>query len=359
MTLKLSAISALALTAALCGCKEEAAEPAEVRSVRTTVADERQVTEEQIVVGEIRPRHQSDIGFRVSGKVTERLVNVGDKVRNGDILARLDEEDYLKRLRAAEAEAMAAKAVHDEARTAFARQATLFDKGIVSRSALEAAQRSLRSAEASLSAAQISVGMARDQLAYATLVSDFSGIVTTVGAEVGQVVNPGQMIVRVAPSGDVDAVFAVAEASVQDNYFAEGAPVGIELLSDPGISAAGVVREISPIADAATRTFEVKVTLSDAPAEMLFGSGVTGTVKRNTERGVELPSGAIFDQGGVPAVWVFDRASGSVSLRPVDVAAFDAGQVIVDGGIGSGDIIVTAGVNQLREGQTVRLSEGE
>lgn len=198
--------------------------------------------------------------------------------------------------------------------------------------------------------------MAKDQLDYTALKADFDGIVTGTGAEPGQIVNIGQMVVRVARQSEKDAVFSIAEQSFQDRTLRNRPDVIVALLSNPEIRAEGKVREVSPIADPATRTYQVKATLTGAPSQMMFGSSVVVRLKSAVQDAVVLPGSAIFDKSGKPAVWVYLDASKSVTLREVTVARYDSDRVIVGAGLSKGDVVVTAGVNRLREGQEVRLA---
>ena len=199
---------------------------------------------------------------------------------------------------------------------------------------------------------------AEDQLRYTELHADFDGVVTQVSAEPGQIVNTGQVILRLADPNEKDAVFSIAEAAFA-NPAREGElpKVTVSLLSNPAISALGTVREIAPVADEATRTYKVKVSIANAADEMRFGASVEGRVANETKPVVVLPGGALFDSAGKPAVWVVDPAS-QVKLKPIIVARYETDRVIVSDGLGEGDIVVTAGVNRLRENQKVRF-EGE
>jgi len=334
------------------------ARPPEIRPVRTVVVDPRSIDDDRQAVGDLRPRHESSLGFRVSGKVVSRAVDVGVAVKAGDLLARLDEQDFQNKLRAAEADVTAAEAVLTEARANEERQEQLLAKGVTTRTNYDAALRNRRSSEAKLDSGKAALALAKDQLNYAELRADFDGIITAVGAEPGQVVTVGQMVVRLAKPGDVDAVFNIAESAFRDRKPDERPEVVVTLLSDPAIVSEGRVREVSPIADTTTRTYQVKVTLAAPPPAMRFGSSVSGRLKERTAPVVVLPASALYDAGGKPAVWVYDAASGEVGLRPVVVARFEAGRVVIAEGLAKGEVVVTAGVNRLRKGQKVRLVTG-
>jgi RND family efflux transporter MFP subunit len=333
-------------------------EAPEIRVVKTITVEPKAEPVRNSAVGEIRPRRESDFGFRLSGKLVSRAVDVGTKVRKGDLLARLDDQDYRNRLRSAEADQKAAQAAVIEAQASEGRVRKLLEKGYTTRANHDAALKNLRSSLAKLEAMNATLDMARDQLAYTALHADFDGIVTATGAEEGQVVNVGQMIARIADPSHKDAVFSVAEAMfVADPAERAGARIVVSLLSNPSITTAGVVREIAPMADAATRTYQVKVALQDAPEIMRFGASVAGHLNAPGDPVVTIPGSAMFDTAGQPAVWlVGDDAR--VALKPITVARYETDRVVVSGGLFKGDIVVTAGVNRLRDQQKVRI-EGD
>lgn len=348
----------LGLMVLLAACGDDAPKQPEVRPVRTVTVDPKPIEDDRRAVGEVKPRYESDLGFRVSGKVVSRLVDPGVSVVKGDLLARLDDQDYRNKLKSAEADVTAAEAVLTESQGSEGRLRALLATGTTTRANYDAAVKNLRSAEAKLDSAKAALELAADQLRYAELRAEFNGIVTAVGAEPGQVVNVGQMIVRLAQPNDKDAVFAIAESAFKGRRPDERPEIVVSLLSNPDITCDGVVREISPVADPTTRTYQVKVTLENAPDQFRFGASVMGRLKTSTAAVVVLPGSALFDQGGQPAVWVVDTASGSVSLKRVIVSRYETDRVVVSEGLAKGDIVVTAGVNRLREKQKVRLAEG-
>ncbi|AZO24339.1 efflux RND transporter periplasmic adaptor subunit [Mesorhizobium sp. M1E.F.Ca.ET.045.02.1.1] len=310
-------------------------------------------------VGEIRPRLESDLGFRVSGKLIERIAGIGATVRKGDVLARIDDQDYRNRLASAEADVAAAQAVLVEASAAEARIGALLAKGFTTRANYDATLKNLRSAQAKLKSAKIAFDMAKDQLGYSELRAEFDGIVTATGAEAGQSVNVGQTVVRVADPESRDAVFSIAEAAFANAPDTKRPPqVTVSLLSNPAITAVGTVREIAPMADAATRTFQVKVSLENVPDEMRFGASVAGRAEMGGAPVMVLPGSALFDKEGKPAVWVVTPSS-AVELRPISVARYETDRIVVSDGLAKGDLVVTAGVNRLREHEKVRIVEGE
>ena len=292
-----------------------------------------------------------------AGKILARTADVGASVKKDDVLARLDEQDYRNRLKSSETDVAAAEAVLVEARNAEARLRPLLDSGVTTRANYDVAVKNLRSAESKYEASKIALALAKDQLGYAELKAEFDGIVTAVGAEAGQIVNVGQMVVRLAKPEEKDAVFSIAESAFRARP-ADPPPILVSLLSNPGVTAEGVVREISPVADPTTRTFQVKVTLKSPPELMRFGASVVGRLKQATAPVVALPGSALFDKAGRPAVWLVDRERNVVMLKEVVVDRYETDRVIVGEGLAKGDIVVTAGVNRLRENQKVRLLEG-
>jgi RND family efflux transporter MFP subunit len=345
----------LMLGLALADCKPEDA-PVQSRPIRTLVVDLKPVGEDRYAIGELKPRYESDLSFRVAGKVLSRRVDVGASVKQGDILATLDTQDYQNRLRSSEADVSSAEAALVEAQTAEARHAKLLKDGATPRAAHDAALRDLRAAQARLISARANLDLARDQLSYTELKADFEGVITAVGAEAGQNVNAGQMVVKLAQPGEKDGVFNIAEAAFTE-VSNKNLDVIIWPLSNPKLTVEGVLREISPVADPVTRTYTVKVTLKNAPPQIPFGVSIGGRLKSQAALGVVLPLSAVFEKNGSPAVWVFDQQSSGLNLRPIAVERYEAKTAVIASGLTKGDIVVTAGVNTLRVGQNVHLAE--
>lgn len=347
---------AIAALAAACGDDKTEVKTSEVRPVRTTVVDPAPVDDDRQAVGEIKARYESDLSFRVAGKVQARIVDVGGLVKAGDVLATLDVQDYQNRLKAAEADVASAAASLTESQNTESRQGKLVKDGYTSQANYDAALRGLRAAESKLASAKANLDLTKDQLNYTTLKADTDGVITAVGAEAGQVVNSGQMIVRLARPEEKDAVFSIAEAAFRTKP--DKTPeVTVSILSNPNIKADGMVREISPIADPVTRTYTVKVALKNPPDAFRLGMSVVGRLKVETAPVVVLPLSAVFDKDSKPAVWVFDPTASTVALKPVELSRYEADRAVIASGLGKGDVVVTAGVNQLVEGQKVRLFE--
>ena len=267
----------------------------------------------------------------------------------------LIQQNQQNELRSAQAELSSAQAALKQAQLTFNRQQDLLKGGWTPRARFDEAEQGLRTAEAQVDAARAQVRIAQDRLGYTVLSADAPGAVTAVGAEPGEVVRAGQMIVQLAREGGRDAVFDVPEQLVRTGP--RDPVVKIALTDDPQVTATGRVREVAPQADAATRTFQVKVGITNPPEAMRLGSTVTGRITLSAPPGVELPASALTGSNGHPAVWVVDPQSQTVSLRTVDVLRYDPGSIVISQGLKTGEIVVTAGVQVLRPGQKVRLLE--
>ena len=338
-------------------CTRENEEPVtEIRPVRTIVVEEHKAEREVRLAGTVESQIQVDLAFRIGGRLVERLVNVGDTVKAGQAIARLDPSDEENNLLAAEASFIAANGQLSEARLNYDRQRQLFNRQVVARAAVDRAEQVLTSAQAATDAAQAHVGIARRRLDDTQLLADAPGVVTVIGAEPGEVTAAGRMIVQLARDDGKDAVFNVPAAVMASSP--PDPEVVVTLSSPPGVSAQGRVREVSPRADPVTGTFRVRVGLIDPPAEMRLGSTVTGRATFGGVAGIEIPASALTRTSGEPAVWVVDPAKNTVSLRTVEIVDFSPTSVIVSSGLAAGEIVVTAGVQALRPGQEVRQPGG-
>jgi RND family efflux transporter MFP subunit len=338
----------------LAGCVEEEA-PAEVdaRPVRTITVEERLVGETVAIAGTVESQVQADLGFRIGGRVLERLVSVGDVVTAGQPLAKLDPADEENGLRAAEASLAAAEAQLTEATENFNRQRQLYDRGFLARAGLDRAEATLTSATSAADAARAQLGIAKRRLNDTLLLADAPGTVTVIGAEPGEVVTPGRMIVQIARDNGLDAVLDVPAALLEQGNV--DMSITVALSTNPAVSAKGRIREVAPRADAVTGTFRVRVGLIDPPAELRLGSTITASTTFDPVGSIEVPASALTSADGNPAVWVVDPATMAVALRPVTVDRFTPAAVVVLEGLAPGDVVVTAGVQALRPGQTVRL----
>ena len=348
---------AIALTLVLIGCdsQEEAVETAP-RPVRTVTVDESRAGQTVELAGTVESQVEVDLAFRIGGRMTERLVRVGDTLEAGQVVARLDPSDEENGVRAAEASLASAEAVLSEARLDYDRQRHLFERQVVARVALERAEQVRKTAEAAVDTASAQLGIARRRLDDTELLADAPGVVVAVGPDAGEVVQPGQMIAELARDDGKDAVFNVA-AALKDQGPADP-EILVRLSQNPSVTANGRVREVSPRADTLTGTFRIRVGLIDPPPAMRLGSTVVGRATFGDTAGIELPASALTQSDGEPAVWVVDPEKKTVSLRQIGVERFSPSAVTVADGLEIGDIVVTAGVQALRPDQEVRLLGG-
>jgi membrane fusion protein, multidrug efflux system len=348
------------LTAALLlgGCEldpaAEVAAPEPIRPVRVAEVVEVGGGETITLTGTIEAEDTINLAFRVGGQLISRAVNVGDQVRPGQIVARLDPETAQNAVDAARANVAAAMARLVEAQNTIDRYQPMVERGFVARQQFDRAVESRNAARAQVEAAEAKLRTAENQLSFTELVADAAGTVTARGAEPGEVVAAGQMVVQLARKGGRDAVFDFPPR-VKD---ALAADTEVEVISatDPGVRAVGRVREVSPQADPVTRTFQVRVGLASPPATLRLGSTVTGKVAvGGAEAGLVIPAAALTRADGQPAVWVVDPEVQRVALRNIAVLGHELDSVLVEHGLVPGELVVTAGVQTLRPEQQVRL----
>jgi len=350
-----AAVGILTLISALTACKkQEAAAPQEIRPVRTVTVEPKEAGETVSLTGEIQPRHQADLGFRVRGKILQRPVDVGTQVKTGDLLARLDPQQYSQDLEVAKAEVAKADAEVARSRNQEYRQSELLKKGFTTQVAYDQAVKTFKTAEAEAEAARAKQAQASENLGYTELKADADGVISAIGADPGQVVSSGQMVARLAQLGEREAVFNVAEATFKSPP--KSPTVTVELVSNPDVKVAGKVRYVSPQADPTTRTFTVRVSLPDAPPQMRLGATVVGSVTLGEGQVVMIPGSALFQKDGQPAVWLVTK-DGTVQLKPITVARYQGDAVVVGSGLAQGDVVVTGGVQKLLPGQKVRMMQ--
>lgn len=338
----------------LMGCEDKEIAPKPIRPVLTQTVQFQPYWQESSYAGDVRARYETALGFRISGKIIERLVEVGDEVEAGTDLARLDPADYRLRLSEAAAELAAAKAQYNKASTDLDRYAALLKKQVVSHSEFTNYRNAFDVAKARLEQAEAELEVTRRQTEYTTLQTDSAGVVTALEAEVGQVVGAGQTVVRLALSGSKEAVIAVPEHRLEDLRAADD--IRISLWALPGKIYTGAVREISPGADPVTRTYRIRISIEDAGPEVQLGMTANALVKRQLHQEVvQLPLSAIFQKDGKPAVWVVDAAALNVGLVPVDIVQYRQDGALIRSGLNNGQVVVTAGVHKLVPGQRVRL----
>jgi RND family efflux transporter MFP subunit len=349
------AAALIALTASsLVACEGEVETAAqETRPVRTITVDKRNTDVPVLLTGRIEAEDEPVLAFRLSGRVVENNLKIGDRVRPGQLLARLEPHNELNAVRAAEASLAAAKALLVRTRNHFSRQETLLRQGHTTRTNYDHAKQEMQSAQSQVDTAEAQLKVARDQLSYTELKADGPGVLTAVGPRAGEVVQAGQMIARLARDGGRDAVFDAPARLLRSA--SKDTEITVSLPDDPTVKTAGRVRAVSPQADPVTRTFKVKVGLKKPPAAMLLGATVNGHLRMNADAAIEIPATALIRSNRDPAVWIVDASTLTVSMRAVDVVRHEPETVVISRGLAPGEIVVTAGVHALHPGQKIRL----
>jgi membrane fusion protein, multidrug efflux system len=307
------------------------------------------------LTGEIVARAQSDLSFRVSGRVIERMADVGSHVEADGVVARLAPKEQEADVVAAQAALDAAEAKLSQSTSSFERQKTLLQDGYTTRRAYDLAEQDYRSSQALLESAKAQLATARDRLAQTTLRSSTAGIITARTLEVGQVVQAAQAVFTLAPDGARDAVVNVEENIPTKGVI--GFQVEIALVSDPKIKTEGTVREIAPAVNAATGTVKVKIGIERLPKEMQLGSAIMATARPASWKFPAVPWSAMASDRGKPAVWVVEPNTRKVMLRRVAVVSFEKSDVVIRDGLKQGELVVTAGEQLLRPGQEIAISE--
>ncbi|GLH81456.1 hemolysin secretion protein D [Bradyrhizobium sp. SSBR45G] len=340
--------------AVLAGCNEKAAAPDPVRPV-LSMKVEPQAANGSTVTGTIEPRFKADLSFRVLGRLIARPVYVGDMVKQGQVVAAIDPAALELAVRASAAEVSRSQAQLTNATGTEGRQRTLLETEATTKATLESAEQSRAAAQASVIKAQANLAKAREQLGYAQLKADFAGIVTAVGAEVGQVVSPGVSVVTVARPDIREAVIDVGDDIA--GGLQAGTPFTVRPQVDPAVAVAGRVREIAPRADATTRTRRIRITLDNPPEIMRLGTTVAATLDTEQKTVIRLPRSAILTDNDKSFVWLVDDAGKTVKRQQITIATNEDGSVRVTGGLEAGQRVVTAGVNSLKDGQSVRIDQ--
>ncbi|KAA3450446.1 efflux transporter periplasmic adaptor subunit [Mesorhizobium sp. SARCC-RB16n] len=346
----------LAVLGALAACSKSDEKPPEIiRPVQSVVIEPR-TTQTFGFAGSVEPQVSADLAFRLLGRVVSRDVKVGDIVTKGTTIAALDPTALELAVQAAKAELSNAEAQFANAAASEERQRQLLTSANTSQSVFDAAQQARKAAEASVERAKASLAKSQEQLGYARLFSDFDGVVTAVGAEVGQTVSAGQTVVTVARSDPREAVVDIPDQLTGD--LTAGTPFQVILQSLPTIQIEAKLREIAPQAEGSTRTRRVKLTLIDPPQAFRLGSTVTATRMTKVVPTIELPMSALLEKDGSDKVWIVDPQTSSVSMHVVKIASKNGGTFTVAEGLEAGMRVVTAGVHSLSEGQKVKVPEG-
>jgi RND family efflux transporter MFP subunit len=349
---RLATLGVLAL--GLAGCNEIAAQHvAPVRPVLVAAVHYEAQARDRSFVGTVRPRIETDLGFRVSGKVLKRLVEVGAMVEPGTPLATLDPIDLKLQAEQSEAEARAATGVLAQASAAEGRTKELRQKGWSTDAQLDQAKAAADEARARLNRAERQVELTKNSLSYATLLADAAGVVTATLIDPGQVVSAGQTAFRVARLAEKEVVVAVPETLLAR---AKSGEARVSIWSVPDKLYVAKLRELAPQADPATRTYLAKFSIPGVGDEVQLGmTAMLILSEPSSERVARVPLSALFDQGAGPSVYVADPATGAVTLKPVRVKAYESNDVLISGGVDEGAKVVTLGVQKLNPAEKVKV----
>lgn len=354
MSMPMRLLATAAFCALLAGCKDEVAAPVPVRPVLSAIVSSA-ATGDVVIVGTIQPKIKTDFSFRTLGRLIARPVNIGDTVEQGQTLAAIDPAALELAVRMATAELSNSQAQFANASGSEERQRTLLEKNVTSQASFDSIEQARQASQSAVVRAQANLTKAREQLGYAQLKADFGGVVTLVGAEVGQVVSPGQTIVTIARPDIREAIIDVADDLASELKI--GMPFTVALQLDPTITAQGKVREIAPQADPVTRSRRIRITLENSPEPFRLGTTVITTIPGAPVRGPRVPASAILTKDGKTRIWLVDAAAGTVSSREVQSSPDGDGWVRVTAGLEAGARVVTAGVHRLAEGQKVRIGQ--
>ncbi|WP_265946805.1 efflux RND transporter periplasmic adaptor subunit [Dechloromonas sp. A34] len=330
------------------GCQGEAPPPLASRAVLVQAVAPLAVGT-ATYTGEIRARHELDLAFRVGGKLAARLVDAGAEIKPGQPLARLDPADLELAATAARAQLAGAESDLATASAERERYAGLLAKKFVSQAAFEAKDNAANSARARLEQARSQSRISGNQAAYGTLSSEFPAVVTAVLADAGQVVSAGQAVFRLARPEEKEVAIAVAESRIAELKAAKALSVG--LWANPEVRLRGELRELSPAADPATRTYAARIRLLDPPPEVRLGMTARVFLDAAGEAALLVPLAAVVDQGNGPLVWVV--AEGKANPRPIRLSRFQEDGAVVAAGLQAGELVVVAGAARLVVGQAV------
>jgi len=347
---KLPVVAACAML--LAACSKEVPKTEEIRPVRAMVLQSSDIDVNAEFSGEVRARVESRLGFRVGGKIVSRKVDVGSVVKRGQVLMELDPQDLKLSQAQALAALRAAETTRDLASAELKRYQELRDKNFVSQAILDAKLSAAKSAQAQVDSAQAAYRGMSNQAGYASLESDIDGVVTSVDAEVGQVVSPGTPVVRVAKTDEKEIVFGVPEDKV--DTLRAIPDVHVRLWATPDKSVLGKIREISPVADPSTRTYAFKVSIPASLSEAKLGmTALVAFASRTPQPQIKVPLTALFHEKAATSVWVVEN--GAVRLVPVTVSGVSGNDLVLGSGVKPGQTVVTAGVNLLKPGQKVNI----
>ncbi len=322
--------------------------------VRTMTVGQTQAAGQNVYPGEVKGRYESQLAFQVAGKITARLVNVGDTVHAGQVLMTIDPKDVNQSVEAANAQLASAIASQKLAADNAARYNSLYASGAVSEAIRDQYNTQLEAANATLRQAQANVNANGNQLEYTRLVSDVDGVVSATSGEAGQVAAAGTPMVTVVRSGEREIQISVPE-NVQ---LAVGQAAQVSFWALPDVTASGSIREIAPMADSVTRTYKVRVSVPQLPAAAKLGmtAKVSFDGVGTQSDGFSIPATALYQVNGKPQVWLV--RDNKATLQDVVVAGYSGNNAVIQSGLQKGDVLITAGLAKLVDKQQVRLLEG-
>ncbi len=330
----------------------------EISLVRTTVVGGGGTENHFTYSGEVRGRYESQLAFQVNGKIIKRNVELGSIVKPGDALMQIDGRDIQQTLNSNSAQVHSAGSQLRLAESNLNRYRQLYEQNAISRATLDQYENAYEVAVAGTRQASAQYAQGSNQLDYSTLYADKAGVVSSITAEAGQVVNAGSVVITIVQEGEREVEINVPENRIEEIRKSEKIKVSFWAL--PTVLVDAKVREISPMADKVTRTYKVRVSLLNPPAEVKLGMTSTVIVTNQGNQQLSssyIPLTAIYQNGNAPAVWVVK--DGVLSLKNITTGNFSDNKVQVVAGISPGEIIVTAGVHKLREGQKVRMVDGD
>ena len=325
--------------------------------VRTQKVEMIGTNDQYIYSGEVRGRYESQLAFQVGGKIVQRFVEVGSVVKPGDALMQIDAKDIRQTVNIASAQVYSAQSQQKLAASNLERYRQLYEQNAISKAQYEQYLSAYEVASAAANQASAQYAQGANQLDYSVLRASRAGVVSAITAETGQVVGAGQAVLTLVQDGEREIEINVPESRIAS--VRQAAEVNVKLWALPDVAIKGTVREIAPMADAMTRTYRVRISLSEPPAAATLGmtaSVETSGPQQKIETACEIPLSALYQSGQQPSVWVIQNDS--VTLRTIQTGKFSKTTIQVTGGLQPGDTIVTAGVHKLREGQKVRLAGG-
>ena len=334
------------------GCSEQQATSYPLLLVKVQPVKLVNYTPKVTLTGEISARVQSDLSFRVGGRIIERKVEVGTHVESGEVLARLDPKVQQADVEGAIAGVQSAEAKLRQVTSNFERQQELLKTGFTTQRDYDQAEQEYRSAQALLDSAKAQLATARDNLAQTVLSAPSPGIITARNAEIGQVAQPSQPVFALAHDGPRDAIVNVQESIITGGFKED---IEIALVSDPKIKARGEVREVSPALNQAGAV-RVKIAIMQPPPEMVLGAAVRVSAHAQPREMAVLPWSALYSEGGKPAVWVVDPKTKEVALRRIGIEAYGNSDIVMRDGLRPGELVVTVGTQLLRPAQRVAFA---